>query len=160
MYYAHLLDGSGSHRSSIIVVTQDSAAPHRLHNVGGSPLVDEDGNPQAYDTKWTIGPIETPTEAKGIVLAIAQRYNWLVEFDGDLLRSDDPRFLGLITSRQAQAQAMDETGDDVPVSSITHACRQGHIRNAQKQGRDWVFPSGEFWRWLNNRPKPGRKPAQ
>lgn len=74
-----------------------------------------------------------------------------------LTAPDKPKGGEIISSREAQAIATAK-GIDVPISSITHACRQGHIDGAQKHGRDWLFVESEFWRWLNNRPKPGRKP--
>lgn len=62
------------------------------------------------------------------------------------------------TSGTARKLMNDEYGIDIPVSSISHACRNGHIKNAVKDGRDWRFPQMNFLAWVNNRPKPGRKP--
>ena len=80
------------------------------------------------------------------------------QHDGEV--SDLHEQLGFkwLTSREAQA-LIDETGNEhVPISSITHACRAGHIRNAEKAGRDWRFPQMSFLHWYRNRPKPGPKP--
>lgn len=128
--------------------------------IGGNPLIDAHGNPQYFDVKWFLGPVASAPEAKTLATTIAQAYNYKVVLDGSIMQADDER-LGVrrITSREAQAVAEREwdDGDTVPISSITHACRQGHIRGATKQGRDWTFREGDFWHWLNHRPKPGPK---
>lgn len=45
---------------------------------------------------------------------------------------------------------------DIPVSSITWACRKHLIRDARKSGRSWEFPQRTFLAWLVNRPGSGR----
>lgn len=62
------------------------------------------------------------------------------------------------TSHSAMRMMLVDFSINIPHSSITHACRQGHIANAVKEGRDWRFPQMNFLHWVKNRPKPGRKP--
>lgn len=158
MYYLHLLDGTRHHRDTLIWISQDAAPPRVPHLIGGNPIIDKNGNPQFFDSRWFLGPVESVAEAKTLATTIGERYNYKVFFEGQVMHAGDAR-LGVhyITSREAQAIVLEayEDGETVPISSITHACRQGHIRNAKKHGRDWTFRESDFWQWLNNRPKPG-----
>jgi len=76
---------------------------------------------------------------------------------GEISHLDEQLGFNWLTSSEAQELAINVTGNNVPISSITHACRTGHIRNSEKQGRDWRFPQMNFLHWLRNRPKPGPK---
>lgn len=83
--YLHLLDGSRSHRGSIITITKSQDAPVVEHNIGGSPLVDESGKHVTFDAGWTLGPVSTEQEAETLALCIAERYGYDVMVDGKLL---------------------------------------------------------------------------
>lgn len=48
----------------------------------------------------------------------------------------------------------------VPRSSITLACRQGDIEEAQKGRHGWEFPESAFLYWLNTRPGSGRRASE
>lgn len=160
MYYLHLLDGTRYHRHSIILINQDAATPHVAVTVGDIALVNQDGTPVYFDNRWQLSPVDSEAEAKSLAIAIAERYNYEVILNNKSVAADDASLsVQWITSRDAQRIVQEAWGDGetVPISSITHACRQGHIRNAKRQGRDWVFRESELWDWLNHRPKPGRK---
>lgn len=52
-----------------------------------------------------------------------------------------------------------ELGRELSRAMITHACRNGQIRNAEKAGRDWRFPQMNFLHWYKTRDtKAGPKP--
>lgn len=150
MHYLYLLDGTRSHRSTIVWIGNETVPSV------STGLVDDKGIDVMYPIRWTLGPV-IEKEAVRLAVAIAESYNYEVAIDGKIMAYDDMR-LGVrwITSREAQSIFESATGDTVPISSITHACRRGHIRNANKVGRDWQFRESEFWSWVNNRPNPGR----
>lgn len=80
MYYLHLLDGSHLHRDTIIVIDEKSEPTNieiELYT---------DGIKAGYKTAWTLGPVPTENEARGLALAIAKRYNYDVMRDGELMR--------------------------------------------------------------------------
>lgn len=63
-----------------------------------------------------------------------------------------------LTSREAQRLIQEVKGIELPISSITLACRNGEIKSAVKEGRDWRFPQVLFLGWYNRRPKPRAEP--
>lgn len=154
MHYLYLLDGTRYHRSTIVWIGNET-----VPNVP-TGLVGTSGTEATYPVRWTLGPVARQ-EAIRLAVVIAESYNYQVAIDGEMMDYDDMR-LGVrwITSRQAQSIFERATGDTVPISSITNACRRGHIRNATKVGRDWQFRERELWAWLNNRPNPGRPKTQ
>lgn len=82
------------------------------------------------------------------------------QHDGEADPLDEQLGFKWLTSREAQDLIRRERGEEVPISSITHACRAGHIRGAVKAGRDWRFNQMRFLGWYKNRPKPGPKPTE
>jgi hypothetical protein len=84
-YYLHLLYGSRNHRGSIITITQSQNAPVVEHNIGGSPLIDEDGKHETFDIGWTLGSVATEQQAETLALCIAERYGYDVMVDGKSL---------------------------------------------------------------------------
>lgn len=74
------------------------------------------------------------------------------EYDGEI--SSDFEQLGYKWLTIPEAA---ELAESISARTIRYACKHGHIKNAEKQGRDWRFPQVRFLAWCNNRPKPGRK---
>lgn len=48
----------------------------------------------------------------------------------------------------------------VPVDTVRHAARSGHILLAEKSGRDWRFPLDTFLDWLRNEYSPRRQATE
>lgn len=124
------------------------------------PMIDDPDAPPL----WVILPGDGHAgyvvgEAAQVEELLQALIDWQQGKHGEEISEYSPRIGESISSRQAQAQAMETWGVDVPISSITHACREGHIPS-QKLGRDWMFTFHAFSHWLHNRPKPGRKPAE
>ena len=84
-YYLHFLDGSRVQRGSIIVIDNNAKSPVIEHRIGISPLIDTEGNHQAFDIGWTLGAVESENYAEQLAFAIAERYNYDVIVDGKLL---------------------------------------------------------------------------
>jgi len=105
---------------------------------------------------YVIGEMWEVEQLRDALTALIDRN----EHGGEIDYLDEQLGWKWLASREAQALALEVTGASVPISSITHACRAGHIRGAQKDGRDWRFPQMTFLGWLRNRPKPGPKPAE
>lgn len=42
----------------------------------------------------------------------------------------------------------------VPTDTVRYAARNGHIKDAEKQGRDWRFPQRRFLYWLDKVYRP------
>lgn len=111
MYYLHLLDGSRNHRSTIIWIATDANPPRAEYRIGGSTLVDSDGNAQRYDNGWMLGPVASEHEAKMLAITIAERYNWHVALDGKIMETQDLRksfaasALGSMTSERKAASS-------------------------------------------------------
>lgn len=87
---------------------------------------------------------------------------WEVELLRDsltaLLENDEQLGWKWLTSRGAQQLILDVKGIELPISSITLACRNGEIKGAVKEGRDWRFPQVCFLEWYNRRAKPRQEP--
>lgn len=62
-----------------------------------------------------------------------------------------------MTVEQAEDYAR-EVGELVSRRGIRLAARNGYIPGARKAGRDWLIPYDGFNHYLDDRPKPGRKP--
>lgn len=62
-----------------------------------------------------------------------------------------------MTVDQAEDYAR-EVGETATARGIRLAAKNGYIPGARKIGRDWLIPYGGFNQYLDNRPKPGRKP--
>ncbi|KKM08408.1 hypothetical protein SY88_23760 [Clostridiales bacterium PH28_bin88] len=52
-----------------------------------------------------------------------------------------------------------EVGEPVSPRGLRLACARGYIPGARKIGRDWLLPYEGINYYLDNRPRPGRKPA-
>jgi hypothetical protein len=61
-----------------------------------------------------------------------------------------------LTIRQA-AELSVKLNKGAPARTIRWAALHEFIQDAEKFGRDWMIPRESFLRWLNHRPKPGRK---
>lgn len=132
-YYLHQLDGTRAHRSTIIMITQDANPPVVLHDVGGSPLINSEGKPEAYDNGWMMGPLATENAALKSAVALAQSYNWIVWHDGQQL--DVPRpALGLGDVMTTSEAAAEFRVDD---STVRQAVRRGSIP-ARQSGSTWL----------------------
>jgi hypothetical protein len=46
---------------------------------------------------------------------------------------------------------------DVPADTVRYAARNGHISNAEKQGKLWRFPQRNFLYWLNHVYQPRKE---
>lgn len=111
MYYLHLLDGTRNHRSTIIWIATDANPPRVKHNIGGSRLIDSNGNIEHYDNGWMLGPVATEHEAKMYAITIAEQFNWLVALGSKITDTQDLRksfaaaALGSITSERKAASS-------------------------------------------------------
>jgi hypothetical protein len=63
-----------------------------------------------------------------------------------------------MTIAQAEEYAA-EVGEPVTGRAIRHAAKAGYVPGARKNGRDWLIPYEGINHYLDNRPKPGRKPT-
>lgn len=66
---------------------------------------------------------------------------------------------GEMTVEQAQDYAH-EVGEQVTARGIRLAAKNGYIPDARKIGRDWLITYEGMNHYLDNRPKPGRKPIR
>ena len=66
---------------------------------------------------------------------------------------------GEMTVEQAEEYAK-EVGEQATARGIRLAARRGYIPGARKIGRDWVITYDGFNHYLDNRPRPGRKPKK
>jgi len=60
------------------------------------------------------------------------------------------------------AEAVDytaEVGEPVSARGLRLACARGYIPSARKAGRDWLLSYESINHYLDNRPRPGRKPG-
>ena len=99
-------------------------------------------------------------ETTGIVIgevkdvrAVVERLSRFVEtgqHDGEIEETDRQLGAKWLTASEASRDW------GIPQSSITWACRQGLIREAEKGPRGWEFPQRHFLAWLNHRPGRGR----
>ncbi len=64
-----------------------------------------------------------------------------------------------LTIRQA-AELSIALEKNVPSRTIRWAALHEFIPGAEKFGRDWMIPRKSFLYWLDNRPRPGRKPEK
>lgn len=62
-----------------------------------------------------------------------------------------------MTVNQAEDYAK-EVGEIATARGIRLAAKNGYIPGARKIGRDWLIPYDGYNHYLDNRPKPGRKP--
>lgn len=119
-YYLHLLDGSRLHIGSVIAICEDGDLP-----TIATGLV-SDGKSCCMDRSWTLGPVKSRNEAVGIAMAIAGRYNWDVQVDGQPMRLP----YKYIDLRLAAATVGAAGG-----SSTSEAKRQASRENGKKGGR-------------------------
>lgn len=74
----------------------------------------------------------------------------------------EPPVVGMAANEMTADQAEEyarEVGESVSARGVRFAARHGYIPGARKIGRDWVIPYEGFNQYLDNRPKPGRKPT-
>lgn len=82
------------------------------------------------------------------------------QHDGEISHLHEQLGFKWLTIPEAQELIERQTWQKIPTSTLTNACRSGHIANAIKQGRDWRFPQMSFLHWVKHRPKSGRKAKQ
>ena len=86
--------------------------------------------------------------------------DWLMPEDSFFTWADEQaekKPSGLLTTAQAQQLAEQNTGKATPLSTISWACRNGHIKGAEKICRDWLFSEDAFLAWLLDRDADMRK---
>lgn len=128
---------------------------------------------QAFSPNWAIHAVNTgePDLAPMYAIASGDGYGFLV---GELSEVESliDRLAQFIITEQHDGEIHDtdeilghphysayEAAKefDVPVSTITKACRDGRIHHARREGRAWRFPQRTFVAWMAQRQKaPGR----
>jgi hypothetical protein len=121
-YYLHQVK---TIRDTIIVVDNAPTMTATVTYINDHPVIDVDGNPVPNQIGWTLGPVETRNEAEVLALAIAQRYNYDILIDGQLLN------LPLIDRSQAAAAMGAVTGGRKAATARENGKRGGRPRKTK-----------------------------
>lgn len=122
-YYLHRLDGSRLHIDSVIIVSETSDPPTVVTGLVSN------GTNCCMDKSWMLGPVETRNEAVGLATAIARRYNWDVEIDGQPMRLPQE----YIDRREAAAAMGAATGEAKRAAARENGRKGGRPRKPREE---------------------------
>lgn len=127
--------------------------PHEIHKMDSAGVLMYAIIPDDGSRGYLMGERREVEQLRDKLNALLDRN----EYDGEI--SSDFEQLGhkWITVPEAAQLILEVSGDNIPTRTIRYACKNGHIKGAEMQGRDWRFPQTRFLHWVNNRPKTGRK---
>lgn len=122
MYYLHQIKTA---RDTIIELTERPTQQPGHLELNRSPFVYADGSTVQNKAGWTLGPVETLSEAKMLALTIAQTYNYDVMVDGELLRLP-------YSDRKAAAALLGKATSDRKAAAVRENGKKGGRPRKQK----------------------------